>query len=210
MNCTNICALKWSSKLQFLVNRWVRGKAMIIAWLCCNYICASCLACSPHKHCLCFSTSFFTILCCSWFTSLFCYSSCATFCTFSVCLSSTKSPAHSFLLTPCSSLWESSGFADSQEIPRNLWKPKVHYRIHKCLLPVPILSQLDPVHNPTSHFQKIHRNIIFPSTLRSPSGFSHQIPVYLSSLTPYVLHALPISFFSILSPENYLVNSTDR
>ena len=94
---------------------------------------------------------------------------------------------------------EANWFSATQEIPQIVWKPKVHYRIHKCLPPVPILSQVDLVHTPTSYFFKIYLTIILPSMTESPKWslsyrFLHQNPVYASPLL-YALHALPIPFF---------------
>jgi hypothetical protein len=109
---------------------------------------------------------------------------------------------------------EANWFAASQEIPRISRNPKVHYRTHKRTPPVSILGQPNQVHMPTTHLLEIHPNIIHPSTPRSPqwfftSGFPTKT-LYTPSLHPYAPHAQPISFFSILSPAQYWVSSTNH
>jgi hypothetical protein len=52
---------------------------------------------------------------------------------------------------------------DSQEILYILWNPKARYCVHKHLPPVPILSEICPVHASPSESLKICFNIILPS-----------------------------------------------
>ena len=86
--------------------------------------------------------------------------------------------------------WGANCFASSQEIPHNLWNPKVHYRTHKRPPPVPILGQPNPVHIPTSHLTETHPNIFHPSTPRSPQWS-------VSLRFPHVVIDLRIDYFIV-------------
>ena len=92
--------------------------------------------------------------------------------------------------------WEANWFSSSQEIPCSFWG-KVHYHVYKCLPPVPILSQINPVHAQPSHYLKIHLNIILPFMpgsfqVVSCAQISPPEPCMHSSSPPYMLHAQPV------------------
>ena len=98
----------------------------------------------------------------------------------------TSSTAHS-------ASWEVNRYSARQEIPPILWNPKVHYHIHNNPPPVPILSQLDPVHttHPTSPsilILSLHLCLGLPSGLL-PSGFP-----------PKTLHAYLLSTIRATCP----------
>jgi hypothetical protein len=70
---------------------------------------------------------------------------------------------------------EANRFSASQEIPRILRNPKVHYCIHKSPSPVPILNNIYPVH---ALYLTFRRFILISSIYSSifqvvsfPSGF---------------------------------------
>jgi hypothetical protein len=66
---------------------------------------------------------------------------------------------------------EAATCAATQEIPKILWNPNVHYRVQKSPPLVPIMSQINPVHTTLSYFSKIHFNIIHPPTSRSSEWY---------------------------------------
>jgi len=59
---------------------------------------------------------------------------------------------------------EADSHSASQEIPRLLWNPMVHYRVQKSSRSDPNLRQPNPVRPTDPYLLKAQLNVIFPST----------------------------------------------
>jgi hypothetical protein len=89
--------------------------------------------------------------------------------------------------------WEANRFSANQKISRNLWNPKVHYSIHKCPAPVPILSYSLTV---SQHDTFLRRGVVSnPQAGGSPLVGSPRLLIqYIRSYPPYwrpFLHPQP-------------------
>jgi hypothetical protein len=108
-----------------------------------------------------------------------------------------------FTYTPCSRvIWGTYSCSADQETFRRLCNPKVHYRVHKSPQPIPVLSQMNPVHTLTPYFLKIHFIIVLHLLLglessHFPSGFPTKIVHAFSS--PHACY-MPRRLISFIRP----------
>jgi len=113
---------------------------------------------------------------------------------------------HTYILTYLLTSWETNRFSGSQEIPRILWTRRLITAFtsarHLSLSWTRSIQSMPPYHTSWIFILilSFHLRLVLTSGL-FPSGFSTQTPS--TPLPPYVLHAQPISFFSIWSPEQF-------
>jgi len=101
---------------------------------------------------------------------------------------------------------QANQLSTSQEIPRILWKPKVHYRTYSIPPPLHILNHINPAHAPhpiswrtililSSHLLWDLASDLFPPDFPTKT-------LYTPRCSPYMLHAPLISFFWFDYPNN--------
>jgi hypothetical protein len=66
---------------------------------------------------------------------------------------------------------ETASCAATQELPRILWNPKVHYRVHKRPALVSILNKTNPLHTIIFYLSKIILILSIQVHLGLPSGY---------------------------------------
>jgi hypothetical protein len=90
--------------------------------------------------------------------------------------------------------WEANSRLTTREFAKILWNPKFHCRVHWSLCSATSIQSIPP--SPTSLrfilISSSHLRQFFPSDL-FPSGFPTKT-LYAFLFSPYVLHALPVSF----------------
>ena len=93
--------------------------------------------------------------------------------------------------------WEAVISSASQETPRILWNPTIHYRIHRSPPSFPVLSQINPFPLPASWISIL---MLSPPYTHGPSWWSlslmfpHQNPVCISH-TYYIPRPSHCSWF---------------
>ena len=83
-------------------------------------------------------------------------------------------------LTPCITLLPEK--LTGSQFPTFYGTQKVHKRVYRSPPPVPILSQINPVHAPLLHYLKIHFNNILPSI---PGSYKWSLSSGLPTKTLY-------------------------
>jgi len=98
---------------------------------------------------------------------------------------------------------EANRFSASQEIPRILWNPKVHYCVYKSPPPAPAMSQFNPVHAShstywrSSSYQRMGPVLRHMCPLRSKASFDGEA-LSAPRPTPKLDHPLLVSCLRLL------------